>query len=117
MCEELHGARGRGRAEATWREIPFREIMAVEEFRKLAQRYSHRLLLLWGLVMVGGLSMLHYRHQKGLKSSCEQPAAGMVKVGCRAKRMPCPLNDAILRICFTLTSMPVFECNVMNALS
>ena len=45
--------------------------MAVEEFRKLAQKYSHRLILLWGLVMVGGLGTLHYRHQKGEKSTCE----------------------------------------------
>ena len=41
--------------------------MAVEEFRKLAQRYSHRLILLWGLVMMGGLGMLHYRYKKGEK--------------------------------------------------
>ena len=50
--------------------------MSVEEFRKLAQRYSHRLILLWGLVMMGGLGMLHYRYLKGEKYACEQPRRG-----------------------------------------
>lgn len=45
--------------------------MVVEDFRKLAQRYSHRLLLLWGLVMVSGLGMVYYRQQKGQKFVCE----------------------------------------------